>query len=706
MALSISADIGGTFTDFVVHDSAEGTVSTFKILTSLPDRATALLAGVERATRNGRTPGDDAAEGYGQLVRFAHGSTVATNTLVEMNGAKLGLITTRGFRDLLELARQKRPHLYDLQADKPEPLVRRALRKEVSERVLADGTILAPLAAEEVEAAAAELRDAGIEAVAIVFLNSFANPAHELAAKAIVSQWFAPNTVFTSVEVLPQFREYERLSTTLVNAFVSPPIAKYLHELESVLKGRGASTTPLVMKSDAGVATISEATANAVGTIGSGPAGGVEGALAAAEAAGVREDLITFDMGGTSTDVSLVLSGAPVRTDQRTVAGWPIRGPAIDVESIGAGGGSVAWIDGGGLLRVGPRSAGSSPGPSSYGLGGTRPTITDANVVLGRIESLLGGTLSLRKDLAEAAITEHVAKPLGLSVVEAAHGILAVATAQMEQATRLITVQRGHDPRQFVLVAYGGAGAQHAPAVARNLGVGNVLIPNNAGVLSAQGILGASLSREFTVTRRVPLNRARITEVVDILGALKAKAEEWASGVQGATGRTTPVDDLHFGIKAAIDMRCVGQNYELDVAHPVEVTGESAVIDALTDSFHERHEQAYGYAFIGVPLECVTYRVRAEIHPVPLSEKGRSEPVSEKRATPVGERPVRWNLASGWLDTPIYAMLPPGAVIEQGPAIIEGTDTTITVWPGQKAEALPTGAVLITDLQEERGADA
>lgn len=683
MALYLAADIGGTFTDFVVLDSETGELDTFKVFTTYPDRSRGLLEGVDRAlAQRSATLADVAA--------FAHGSTIATNVLVEMRGAKCGLITTRGFRDLLELRRQKRPHLYDVRADKPEPLVPRRLRLEVEERIAFDGSVIVPLAEDQVMAGVERLVAEGVEAVAVMYLNSYANPAHELRTRELARAAFPHLHVYTSADVVPEFRELERLSTTVVNAFVGPPIRQYLDNLGGDLRRRGWRGMPLVMKGDGGVATPDEAAEVAVSTVGSGPAGGVRGALLAAAEAGETRDLITFDMGGTSTDISLVLNGEPVAAETRSVGGWPIKGRAVDVESIGAGGGSVAWVDAGRLLRVGPRSVGSDPGPACYGRGGTLPTITDANVLLGRLDSLLGGEYPLRADLAEEAVRKHLADPLGMSVEAAAEGILAVATAQMEQAIRLMTVARGYDPRDFTLVAFGGAGALHGPAVALDLGIPRVLVPDDSGVLSARGVLASDMTKELTKTRLTALDEEGWRAAREALSELRRRARDWALE-QGA-------DPAGAALSLAVDVRCEGQNYELTVPVPEdeadEAVGAAFVVAEVAARFHRAHERAYGYAFEGAALECLTYRARVS---VAGPARGRG---SSRRDAPQGPssapatRPARWQAGGPSVATPVLIGLAAGAEAP-GPAIIEMPGTTIAVGPGQVARGMASGAIVI-----------
>jgi len=685
LALYVSADIGGTFTDFVVLDSEGPTLETFKVFTTYPDRSKGLLEGLDKAASlRGRSPTD--------IALFSHGSTVGTNALVENKGARVGILTTHGFRDLLELRRQKRPQLYDLHADKPKPLVPRRFRREVRERVLYDGTVLRPLEEADVEEALAELRAHDVEAIVVMYLNAYANPAHERRTKELIHSLAPDLDVFASTDVVPQFREFERLSTAVVNAYVSPAIRTYLAGMQAHLGELRCPALPLVMKSDGGVSSPSDIVRAAVRTIGSGPAGGVHGAQLAARRAGTPENLITFDMGGTSTDVSLVIDSRALMTDSREVGGWPIRGVATDIESIGAGGGSIAWIDGGGLLRVGPHSAGSTPGPACYDRGGNEPTITDANLVLGRLDALLGGAYRLNRDLAEDAIRRKIAEPLGMSVEEASQGILSVATAQMEQAIRLITVERGHDPREFVLVAFGGAGALHAAEVARNLGIARVLVPDNCGVLSAFGVLASNITNDFSVTRVLPLDDIGLSRALPLVEDLRAQVHRWA-GEQAILLTTAKIE-------FSADMRCQGQNHELSVPmrdpSGLQDSGHSALIAEVADGFHAAHEFAYGYSFRGAPLECVTFRARivapspAKIPVVSMPSAGAS--TADHAAS---TRNVQWERGAGFAETRVCV---PGDVREHGvigPAIIERADSTILVWPGQVARSAEGGGIWI-----------
>lgn len=689
MALYVAADIGGTFTDFVVFDEATNELRTMKLPTTPSDPSEGIIKGLDRIAKEwGRS--------FEEMALVAHGSTVSTNALVEMRGARCGLITTRGFRDLLELRRQTRPHVYDLQADKPPLLIPRHLRKEVSERMLFDGSVETPLSEDDVRAAVTELMEADVESVAIVFLHSYANPAHELRCKALVQELAPHLEVYTSSEVLPQFREFERLSTTVVNAYVGPVIRTYLQSFQDQLQARQCLCPTPVMKSDGGTSLPGEAMRHAVSTIGSGPCAGVSAARIVGERIGEAANLITLDMGGTTTDISLVIDGEPLSANDREVNGWPIRGRAVSVHSIGAGGGSIAWVDDGGLLRVGPKSAGSTPGPACYGRGGTQPTLTDANAVLGRLDSLLGGDFQLDYEAAFDAIKTHIADPLGMSVEEAAEGILAVAANEMGQAIRLLTVEQGHDPRDFALVAFGGAGPLHAPTVAQALGIQRIIVPKESGVLSAFGVLVSDLTKDFSLTRPVPLQEPEASTVRGLLKHLTDQAERWVKD-EGLTASEAR-------LSASIDVRCKGQNYELNV--PVDDSllnnnngpaSDLELVEGIADGFHRAHEQAYGYAFHGADLEAVTFRILVRIPGAVshrLTTRSTVNPQSDAPPATSRMRPVGWGAPVGFRDTPVYRVEDIRDVIH-GPAIIEAAEWTAVVPPDFQAGPETEGSLRI-----------
>ncbi|MBI1734934.1 MAG: hydantoinase/oxoprolinase family protein, partial [Candidatus Rokubacteria bacterium] len=521
MPAKLGVDVGGTFTDLALWDEARGRLSVFKLPSVPADPAEGILDGIRAITaREGIAPAD--------LGFVAHGTTVATNALLEKKGARTAVITTRGFGDLLEIARQKRPDLYDLQADKPRPLVPRDLRLEVGERLRPDGTVLEKLRLEDVRAALDRLDAAGdVAAIAVCFLYSFVDPAHErLAAEEIRARH--PGVYLSlSSEISPEFREYERLSTTVLNAYLGPTISRYVRRFGEEVRRLGVPGAPYINQSNGGIISIAAAAEQPVRTLLSGPSAGVMGAAWVARAAGV-DSLITFDMGGTSTDVARVEGGAPVIASERTVDGYPVRIPALEIESVGAGGGSIAWVDSGGALKVGPESAGAAPGPACYGRGGTRPTVTDANVVLGRLPSthLLDGGMALHPGRAAAAM-DTLALALGVSRVEAARGMLSVVQTNMLGAIRVVSVRKGYDPRGYTMVAFGGAGPLHAAALARDLGVRRVLVPAAPGILCALGLLVEPLRLDLVRTRVQALDTLSAGHVASAFHDLEDEARAW-----------------------------------------------------------------------------------------------------------------------------------------------------------------------------------
>lgn len=667
-ALRIGIDIGGTFTDFVVFDPDTGHLETFKLLSTPHDPAQAVLQGLERILPQQPRP-----------VEVIHGSTVATNALLERKGARVALVTTAGFTDVIEIGRQNRPQLYDFFADPPPPLAPAELRFGLHERLDERGRVLQALDEAELEPLVARLRQAQVQAIAVCLLFSFANPQHEQLTAARLRQegWL----VSVSHEVLPEFREYERTSTTLVNAYVSPVLDGYLRRLESALSASADRQNPLhlrVMGSNGGSLSLEEARRSGVRCILSGPAGGIVGAqligeLAQAadehhgsEAPGLR--LITFDMGGTSTDVALI-DGQPQTTTEAVVGGCPIRLPLLDIHTIGAGGGSIARIDPGGALRVGPESAGADPGPACYGRGDL-PTVTDANLVLGRLaaEHFLGGLMPLDVDRAHQALL-RLGRPIGLNAEQAALGVLAVANAHMERALRVISVERGHDPRRFALLSFGGAGGLHAAALAPRLGIRQVIAPPLASTLSAFGMLAAAVVKDYSLTVMLP-GETPLSELQSRLEPLAQRGREelLAEGVLPADIR----------LEQLIDVRYAGQSFELSVPFGPDYPAQ----------FHQRHAQVYGYARPNAPLELVNLRVRAVGHvPAPqLSPQAIGDP--DPAPALLEYRPVIFS--AGTQRVPFYRFeaLQPGNRL-RGPAAIVRTDTTIFLEPGDTAEVDP-----------------
>jgi len=655
----IGVDVGGTFTDVAL--SLDGALVTVKVPTT-DDQSEGVVAGIEKAcTEAGVDP-----ESVGE---FSHAMTVSVNALLEADGARTALVTTEGFRDVLEIGRQDRPSLYDLDAEKPTPLVPRRRRFEVDERATADG-IERPVDDDEVRAVAAEIRESDAESVAVSLLHAYAHPENERRVAATLrSELDVP--VSASHEVLAEFREYERTSTTVVDAYVRPAIDRYVGRLTERARDLGVPQ-PRIMQANGGITDADTVRRNAVTTVLSGPAAGVVGASAMAGGGDDRAGLVTFDMGGTSSDVSLVRGGDIEQTTTGSVADRPIRTPMVDVETVGAGGGSIAWVDGGGALRIGPRSAGSDPGPACYGNGGTEPTVTDANLVLGYIgaDASLGGELSLDADAARDALAA-LADEAGLAGPSAAaRGVYRVATANMTRAIRSVTVERGHDPRTFDLVAFGGAGPMHALAVADDLDIDRVVVPRASGVLSAYGLLAADEKRDAVRTYQRPLAAADPA-------AIDAVYEELRTGLLREVG-----DRDAAALRHAADCRYAGQSFELTVN--VEPPFDAA--DAR-ERFAAAHESAYGYR-ADEPVELVNCRVTATVarDAPPVSHAADGDPLTGAREAVFGDE-IR--------ETPVYdrERLRSGRTVE-GPAVVEGGESTVVVPPRWDVAVREDGALI------------
>lgn len=652
--LSIGIDIGGTFTDFVVHDPAADALRSFKLPTTPHDPSVAVLEGLASILKPDST------------ARIIHGSTVATNALLERKGVATALITTRGFRDVLQIGRQNRPQLYDLFADPPTPLVKRDWRYEVDERVDAQGNVLIALQDAQVDGLAAQLRLQGIASVAICLLFSFLHPEHEQRIANVLRR--GGFFVSASHEVLPQHREYERTSTTVINAYVSPILDRYLANLETAIHSVAlkSSVDLRIMQSNGGIISPAEARSNGVHCIMSGPAGGVVGALTVARAAqppGAEVKIISFDMGGTSTDVSLC-EGDIQTTSEASVGGFPIRIPIIDIHTVGAGGGSIAAVDAGGALRVGPQSAGADPGPACYGHSDT-PTVTDANVVLGRLPGayFLGGRMPLDEARAWHAIGELGAR-IGLSATETALGIVAIANAHMERALRVISVERGYDPRDFTLVSIGGAGGLHAAELARRVGIRSVLIPPFASTLSAYGMLAADVVKDYGITVMLPGNIDAVTLATQFQPLVDRCMHE---------ALAEDVGPENIVIQQSLDMRYHGQSYELNIAFSPD----------YRTAFEAAHARAYGYHRPDVATEIVNLRVRAigRVAKPPLQTRNASH--GDSQPALLETRQVMFDRQ---LNVPFYRgeLLQPGHALH-GPAIIVRNDTTVLLNSGDNA---------------------
>ena len=679
--LRVGIDVGGTFTDLYLLDEKSGAIVRHK-LPSTPDNPyEAPIKGIQEILRMaGAAPAD---------VRFVGlGTTVATNDLLERKGARTGLITTKGFRDLLEIARQKRPHVYDMFVRKPDPLIPRQARLEVDERVAADGTVLRALDERAIVEVLERLLGQGVESVAVCFLNSYANPDHERRAREIIQRHWPDGFVSVSEDLLPEFREYERLSTTVINAYLMPRMKRYLDRFSEEVHNLGIPDQPFVMNSGGGVVSPALASQRPIDTLFSGPSGGVSGAGYLASLRG-SPNIVTFDMGGTSTDVCLIKDGKPEVTQSRTIDGLPVKSTALDVHTVGAGGSSVAWIDAGGLLRVGPQSVGAKPGPACYGTGGTEPTVTDANVVLGRLnpDYLLGGVLKIDSRRSRAVIEQVIAGKKRLDVHEAASAILDVSNANIVQAIRYVSVERGLDPAEFILVAFGGAGPTQAASIAADLGMA-VLIPESPGVLCAMGVLTKDNQIDFSRTRILRDWSADMVKAVDVLFA---DLEERAV----TTFRDGGLSAETLLVERSVDARYVGQNFEIPIPVP-SAPLDIGTMQALKSTFHETHMRLYGYHQPAKVVELVTFRIKASL-PVAKPDL-KSFAVKTRRASlqPSARRDVFFQDEGGFVDCPIYQRqdLAAGDRLT-GPAVIEQMDTTTVIPPDFAAEVDPLLNLLI-----------
>ncbi|MCR9072007.1 MAG: hydantoinase/oxoprolinase family protein [Alphaproteobacteria bacterium] len=666
MSWFIGVDVGGTFTDFYAVDRETAQVVVHKTPSTPHNPAEAILEGLDAlSTANGIKA--DA------ITRLAHGTTVATNALIQRKGAPLALITTEGFRDLLEIGRQIRPKMYDLKADAPPPLVPRKHRFEVRERMMADGTPRIALEESAIDAAIDQVAASGAEAVAVCLLFAFLNPEHEQRIGRRLAERLPHVAVSLSSAVQPEFREFERFSTAALNAYLQPLIGRYMRHLGRELEERAPNARLGINQSSGGLMSVDRAADFPVRTTLSGPAAGAVGAAHVARLAG-KPNVVTLDMGGTSADVALIRDFEAEIGFGRDVAGFPVRLPIVDVDTVGAGGGSIAWFDRDGLLKVGPASAGAVPGPACYGRGGTEPTVSDANLLLGRLSgTLIGGAMALDRSRAEKAI-RPVAERLGFTLERTAEGILGIVTANMVRALRTVSVERGHDPRDFVLMPFGGAGALHAGDVARALDMSEIIIPPAPGILCAQGLVVSDLKEDFVATARLSLTDANRAAIDAAVAPLAASARAWfeTEGIAPARRR----------LRLSIDLRYIGQNFELLV--PTDETDGSdpalPEIGELKRRFFEAHEKTYGHYTADDPIETVNLRLtaigEADRIPPPAAEGDNN-----RHPKPTTHRAVWFEGAEH--HTPVYdrAALAPGHRFV-GPAIVDQLDATTVVHPG------------------------
>lgn len=675
----IGIDVGGTFTDFTMIDESAGVVHFHKVPSTPHDPSQAIATGIGGMLQeHGVDPS--------QVSHVGHGTTVATNLIIERKGAAVGLITTRGFRDILEIGRQTRPHLYDYSVGKPPVAVPRQFRVEVAERVEASGAVRTPLDEQAVREAARHFAAHGIGAVTICFLHSYRNPAHEQRAREIVAQEMPDAYISLSSEVLPEFREYERLSTTVLNAAVGPRMARYLELFLLRVRELGIAHEPHTVHSNGGLMSVASVRQFPVRTCLSGPAAGVVGAAAIGRVIG-SPNLVTFDVGGTSTDVSLICDYRPLFTSHRQVAGYPVKTPMIDIHVIGAGGGSIAWMDDAGALKVGPHSAGAVPGPVGYGRGGTEPTITDAEIALHRLNpvALLNGRMPVHAEAARRVIEEKVAQPLGLGMEAAAEGILRIATANMSRAIRAVSTERGHDLSAFALFAFGGAGPLHAVEVAEECGIPRVIVPQEPGTMCARGILLSDISFDFVRSEITLATPQGWTKVAGIFDALRRQADDWLA----AEGVATALREAN----CAIDARYEGQNFEVQVT--LDDAGAGG-FEAFVARFAQAHEREYGYNVDDRAVQIINCRVQAlgRVIKAPLAPRTVGGTVAEAR---IGSRSTYFGARHGWVESPVYDRnrLPTGLAF-QGPALVEEMSSTTIVGVGHHAVVDDYGNLIIT----------
>ena len=681
MVWFIGVDVGGTFTDFYAFDEESGAEHVHKTPSTPEDPAEAILAGLAALCR-------DHPIAAASIGRIAHGTTVATNALIQRRGAEVALITTRGFRDLLEIGRQIRPRMYDLKADNPPPLVPRHRRFEIDERIGAGGRTVTALTDAAIAEAVARVADSGASACAVGLLFAFLEPAHERRIGAALKAALPDVHVSLSSDVQPEFREYERFSTTVLNAYLQPRLTRYMAHLGTALKTRAPLAAIGINQSSGGLMSLERAGDYPIRTALSGPAAGAIGAQHIGRLAG-RADVITLDMGGTSADVCLIRNFAAGLNSEQEVAGFPVRLAMVDVHTVGAGGGSIVWFDRDGLLKVGPLSAGARPGPACYGLGGTEPTVSDANLVLGRLSpgGLLGGAMELDAPAARQAF-QPLAKGLGFSVEKTAHGVLGIVVGNMVRAIRAVSVERGHDPRGCTLMALGGAGPLHAGDVARALGVGEILVPPAPGILCAQGLIVSDLKEDFVVNLHAGLDDGDLSAIRARVDRLERGAGDWF--------RSEGVAPADRSVELGLDMRYVGQNFELQVPLGEPAPTAPAVADAarLRALFFEVHEMNYGFHNPDDPVEIVNLRLtaRGRLAKPPAPEI----PAAEGEApAPLSARGV-WFDAEASLETPVFdrAVLAPGHVV-RGPAVVEQLDSTTLLHPGDEARVDPVLNLII-----------
>lgn len=675
----VAADVGGTFTDVVSFDEASGQSHFGKTLTTPDSLVEGIVNGVHKAGPR-----------LSDTRLFLHGTTVAINTILERSGARTALVTTRGFRDIYEIGRINRPDAYNLFFTKHEPLIERAWRHEVSERMDARGNVLTALDEEQLRSVAERLREDRIEAVAVLFLHSYANPSHELRAKELLQTLCPGLFVTASHEISQEYREFERTSTVAANAYVGPRVRSYLAQIDQRLAREEFGGTFYVVQSSGGLYDVAHAQTECIRMLESGPAAGVIGTRAVCERLGLK-NAIAFDMGGTTAKAGVVHGGEVVMAGGIMIGGYatglPIQIPLIDIQEVGTGGGSIARIEMGGGLRVGPQSAGASPGPACYGLGGVEPTVTDANLLLGRLSAsrFLGGEMPLDTERAKNAMLTRVAEPLGIDVLQAADGIIRIAATTMSHVVTRVTTERGLDAGDFTMVAYGGAGPLHASLVARELRIPTVIIPPAPGHFSAYGMLVADLRRDFVRTWFRPVAQVDVPEMVALYQAMEHE------GVAALEREVSPGQCIET--RRGADMRYVGQEHSVTVDLPTALfdTGDLA---GIKQRFDEMHAQRYGFSAPQSPAEIVSLHTSVIGYlPKPIIERSRS--VEEE--PPMTRRPAYFSQAGGFVDTPVYQRVDLRCGMRlAGPLLIEEHASTTVLLPGDALEVGPFGDLVIT----------
>lgn len=667
MRYMIGVDVGGTFTDFSIFDCDTGELTNFKDSSTPDDPSKAIVNGVKKVI------GQKKAE-MSDVSYFAHGTTVGTNALIEKKGARIGLLTTKGFKDIMEIGDQKRPSLYDLKAQKPTPLIPSGCNLGVTERVRFDGSIETPLDEEDVRNAIRYLKGRNVQAIAVCTLFSFINPIHEKRIKEIICEEFPEAYSTISSDLSPEFREFGRMSTTVLNSYLGPVMKKYIHNFQESLREIGVKPEPYITQSNGSIISIKETIDSPIKCAVSGPSAGVVAATYIGKQCGASK-VITFDMGGTSADISLIEDFVPKVSMERTVEGYPARIPMINIVTIGAGGGSIARIDEGNALKVGPESAGAEPGPACYGRGGTRPTVTDANILMGKLNNkkILGGRMDVHYEKAENALKEHLCKSSDLDIEQAANGIISVVNSNMARAVRSVSVEKGYDVREFSLMAFGGAGPLHACEVAYELGIKEVIIPPKPGTLCSLGLLLADT--------KFDMSRSRIMHgIPDNLEDVNREfLEMYKKGTSSLDKEKISSDRRKF--EFSIDMRYLRQNFEINIPVPSLPLDEKS-LENVIEKFHSEHCRSYGYCNKDMPVQFVSYRCSAigiiEKPVMKPAELSPNEPIPE----PIEMRQVMFQGSKERTITPVYSRgaFVPGQKL-QGPCICEQMDTTIVVPP-------------------------